>query len=95
MFVADASDAFYRLPISPSLVGVQCARVAGYTIIPMCCTFGWKRSAEAFSHITASILAVHKSDLRKATTLNPAFNIEKPGPVSNSTQRDDSKTLEI
>ena len=40
MFGADASDAFYRLPISPTLVGVQYARVAGYTIIPMCCTFG-------------------------------------------------------
>ena len=48
MFVADASDVFYRLPISPTLVGVQCARVAGYTIILMCCTFGWKRSVEAF-----------------------------------------------
>ena len=69
MFVADASDAFYRLPISPHLVGVQCARVAGYTIVPMCCTFGWKRSAEAFSHITASILAVHKSNMRNATVL--------------------------
>ena len=73
MFVADASDAFYRLPISPKLVGVQCARVAGYTIVPMCCTFGWKRSAEAFSHITASILAAHKSDLRNATVLKPEF----------------------
>ena len=40
MFAADASDAFYRLPISPKLVGVQCARVAGHTIVPMRCTFG-------------------------------------------------------
>ena len=30
-------------------------RVAGITIIPMCCTFGWERSAKVFSHITASI----------------------------------------
>ena len=85
MFVADASDAFYRLPISPSLVGVQCARVAGYTIIPMCCTFGWKRSAEAFSHITASILAAHRSDLRKATTLNPTFDTTKHSSTGNTT----------
>ena len=55
MFAADASDAFYRLPISPTLVLVQCARVAGYTIIPMCCTFGLKRSAEA------SILAANQT----------------------------------
>ena len=92
MFVADASDAFYRLPISPTLVGVQCARVAGYTIIPMCCTFGWKRSAEAFSHITASILAVHKSDLRKATTLNPAINTTLHSPAESGNCCSDSGT---
>jgi len=92
MFVADASDAFYRLPISPTLVGVQCARVAGYTIIPMCCTFGWKRSAEAFSHITASILAAHKSDLRKATTLNPAFNTTQHSSAENGNCCSDSDT---
>ena len=92
MYVADASDAFYRLPISPTLVGVQCARVAGYTIIPMCCTFGWKRSAEAFSHITASILAAHKSDLRKATTLNPAFNTTQHSSAENGNCCSDSDT---
>ena len=79
-FVADASDAFYRLPISPKLVGVQCARVAGYTIVPMCCTFGWKRSAGAFYHITASSLAVHKSDVRNATVLEPELK-PRLGPV--------------
>ena len=73
IFVADASDAFYSLPISPKLVGVQCARVVGYTIVPMCCTFGWKRSAEAFSHTTASLLAVHKSDVRNAIVPKPEF----------------------
>ena len=92
MFVADASDAFYRLPISPTLVGVQCARVVGYTIIPMCCTFGWKRSAEAFSHITASILAARKSDLRKATTLNPAFNTTQHSSAENGNCCSDSDT---
>ena len=35
MFVVDASDAFYRLPSSRNLVGVQCTRVAGYTTVPM------------------------------------------------------------
>ena len=92
MLVADASDAFYRLPISPALVGVQCARVAGYTIIPMCCTFGWKRSAEAFSHITASILAARKSDLRKAITLNPAFDTTKHSSAGNATSDSNSDT---
>ena len=63
MFVADASDAFFSVPVSAELVGMQCTRVAGITIIPMCCSFGWKRSAEVFSHITASIMAVQSSDL--------------------------------
>lgn len=71
LFVADASDAFYRVPIAPELVGIQCARVAGYTIVPMCCTFGWKRSAEEFSHITAAIIAAHKSGLSKVSVLSP------------------------
>ena len=63
MFVADASDAFFSVPVSAKLVGMQCTRVAGITIVPMCCSFGWRRSAEVFSHITASIIAVQKSDL--------------------------------
>ena len=63
MFVADASDAFFSVPVSAELVGMQCTRVAGITVIPMCCSFGWKRSAEVFSHITASIMAVQSSDL--------------------------------
>ena len=63
MFVADASDAFFSVPVSAKLVGMQSTRVAGITIIPMCCSFGWRRSAEVFSHITASIIAVQKSDL--------------------------------
>ena len=31
--------------------------------MPTCCAFGWRRSAEVFSHITASIISVQKSDL--------------------------------
>ena len=40
MFVADASDAFFSVPVSAKLVGMQCTRVAGITIIPLCCSFG-------------------------------------------------------
>ena len=58
----------------------------------MCCTFGWKRSAEAFSHITASILAAHKSDLRKAATLNPIFDTTKHSPAGNATSDSNSDT---
>ena len=71
MFVADASDAFFSVPISAELVGLQCTRVAGITIIPMCCSFGWKRSAEVFSHITASIIAIQKSDLSEMSFTSP------------------------
>ena len=39
--------------------------MAGITIAPMCCFFGWRRSTEVFPHITASIIAVQKSDLTK------------------------------
>ena len=46
MFVADASDAFFSVPVSAKLVGMQCTRVAGITIVPMCCSFGWGRSTE-------------------------------------------------
>ena len=71
MFVADASDAFFSVPVSARLVGMQCTRVAGITIVPMCCSFGWRRSAEVFSHITASIMAVQKSDLTEVSFTAP------------------------
>ena len=60
MLVADADDAFTRVSVSPGVVGMQATRVAGITIVPMCCLFGWRRSAEVFSHVTASILATYK-----------------------------------
>ena len=63
MLVVDASDAFFSVPVSAKLVGMQCTRVADITIVPMCCSFGSRRSAEVFSQITASIIAVQKSDL--------------------------------
>ena len=72
MFVANASDAFFSVPMSAKLVGIQCTRVAGIAIVPMCCSFGWRRSAEVFSHITASIVAVQKSDLTELTFIATA-----------------------
>ena len=69
MLVADAADAFTRVSVSPEVVGMQATRVAGITIVPMCCLFGWRRSAEVFSHVTASILATFQSNLDSATFL--------------------------
>ena len=69
MLVADATDAFTRVSVSPGVVGMQATRVAGVTIVPMCCLFGWRRSAEVFSHVTESILATCKSNLDSATFL--------------------------
>ena len=67
MPVADAADAFTRVSVSPRVVGMQATRVAGITIVAMCCLFGWRLSAEVFSHVTTSILATYKSNLDSAT----------------------------
>ena len=48
MLVADAADAFTRVSVSAKAVGMQCMRIAGITVVPMCCLFGWRRSAEVF-----------------------------------------------
>ena len=74
MLVADASDAFYRVAVAAKAVGMQCTRVANITIVPLCCTFGWRRSAEVFSHITASIVATFSSNLAEATFLKSSVN---------------------
>ena len=74
MFVADASNAFFSIPVSTELVGMQCTRVAGITTIPMCCSFGWKRSAKVFSHITASIIAVQSSNLSNMAFTTASVN---------------------
>ena len=37
-------------------------------------TFGWRRSAEVFSHTTASIVVTFTSTLAKATFLKPSIN---------------------
>ena len=67
MLVADAADAFTRVSVSPGVVGIQATRVASITIVHISCLDGWKRSTEGFSHVTASILATHKSNLDSAT----------------------------
>ena len=67
MLVADADCAFTRVGVASEATGIQAARIKGYTIIPLCCTFGWRRSAEAFSHITAGIKASHASNLDEAS----------------------------
>ena len=70
MLVADADCAFTRVGVASKTVGVQAARIKGLTVIPMCCTFGWRRSAEVFSHITAGIKAAHASNLDEATFIS-------------------------
>ena len=67
MLVADADCAFTRIGVSSEATGIQAARIKGYTVIPLCCTFGWRRSAEVFSHITAGIKAAHASNLDEAS----------------------------
>ena len=67
MLAAGAADAFTRVSVSPGVVGMQATRVAGITIVTMCYLFGRRRSAEAFSHVTSSILATYKSNLDSAT----------------------------
>jgi hypothetical protein len=67
MLVADADCAFTRVGVAAEATGIQAARIKGYTIIPLCCTFGWRRSAEVFSHITAGIKAAHASNLDEAS----------------------------
>ena len=70
MLVADAADAFTRVSVSARAVGMQCMRIAGITVVPMCCLFGWRRSAEVFSHVTASIMATYKANLGSATFID-------------------------
>ena len=70
MLVADAADAFTRVSVSAKAVGMQCMRIAGITVVPMCCLFGWRRSAEVFSHVTASIMATYIADLQSATFID-------------------------
>jgi hypothetical protein len=70
MIVMDGEAAFFKKSVNPESVGIQAARVAGYTIFTLCCAFGWARSAEVFSHVTAAVVTLHKSDLDSATLID-------------------------
>jgi hypothetical protein len=78
LIVMDADAAFFRIGVSPEAVGIQTARVAGYTIITLCCAFGWARSAEVFSHITAAVVALHKSEIDSAAFLAEGHSFDLP-----------------
>ena len=65
MLVADAADALARIGVSLAAVGMQCLRIGNITVVPLCCLFGWRRSAEVFSHVTASIVAAFKPNLNQ------------------------------
>ena len=72
LIVMDADSAFFRCPAHEDIVGMQCARIKDHTVVLLCCSFGWKRSAEEFSHITAGIRAAYKSELGSATLVDKA-----------------------
>ena len=57
LIVIDAGSAFFRCLAHEDIVGTQCARIKDHTVVLLCCSFGWKRSVEEFSDITAVIRA--------------------------------------
>ena len=71
MLVADVADAFTRIGVSAAAVGTQCLRIGNITVVPMCCLFGWRKSTEVFSHVTASIAAAFKTNLDSVKFLQP------------------------
>ena len=75
LIVMDADSAFFRCPAHEDIVGMQCARIKDHTMVLLCCSFGWKRSAEEFSHITAGIRAAYKSELGSATLVDKAVGL--------------------
>ena len=66
MLVDDADCTFAQVGVASEAVEIQAARIKGYTVKPLCCTFGWRRSADTFSHITAGMKAAHSSNLNEA-----------------------------
>ena len=70
LLVMDADAAFFRQATHADIVGMQCARIRNITVVLLCCSFGWKRSAEVLSHITAGVQAAHQSDLSSASLLS-------------------------
>ena len=78
LIVMDADAAFFRVGVNPEAVGIQAARIAGYTIVTLCCAFGWARSAEVFSHVTAAIVALHKSEIDSAAFVAEGHSFDLP-----------------
>ena len=76
MLVIDGDSAFTRQGVHEEAIGIQAARVNHITAIAMCLLFGWARSAEAFSHISAGVRAVAKSNTNNMTLLKPQFSSE-------------------
>jgi hypothetical protein len=78
----DGDAAFFRCATHEDIIGMQCARIRNITVVLLCCSFGWKRSAEVFSHITAGIKAAHESDLGSASLLADGYQPKThvPGP---------------
>ena len=74
MIAMDGDAAFFRQPVHAKMVGVQSTRIGNVTFIPMCCTFGWARSAESFSYVTKAIIAAHQSDIDSATLIKAGFD---------------------
>ena len=85
MLVADADCAFTRVGVATEATGIQAARIKGYTVIPLCCTFGWRGSAEVFSHIKTGTKASHASNLDEASFIANSCRDEEaaaePSPV--------------
>jgi hypothetical protein len=70
LVVMDGDAAYFRQSVSAEVVGVQCARVRLITAVLLCCSFGWRRSAEIFSHVTAGVQCLHASQLDEASLLD-------------------------
>ena len=78
MIVMDGDAAFFRIPVHSKMVGMQATRVDRITIVPLCCTFGWARSAEEFSHFTTAITAAHTSNIDTAEMINSCGLAKNP-----------------
>jgi hypothetical protein len=80
LIVMDNAAAHFRQSVSAEVVGVQCAWVRAITAVLMCCSFGWRRSAEIFSHVTAGVQCRHASQLDEASFLDHSV---QPAAIGN------------
>lgn len=84
LIVMDGDAAYFRQSVSAEIVGVQCARVRSITAVLLCCSFGWRRSAEIFSHVTAGVQCLHASQLDDSSFL--AENVERAAIVEEQSE---------